>query len=160
MHTIRSLGWGVILAVSLTAPCGYAESRPSLAMNAALMTQPQNLYEPFLIEAKIKNVSDTLQIITVWQCDEGSNWVTDQENLKLNPDSCQGERLTRVLLQPGKSYARRLKLNQHESISAHATLSFKIGFRTIKEPNYLGTIRYEEAPVWSQPITVDYSLNR
>lgn len=148
-----------VLMLALAAPAVFSEGDP-LVINASVLTTPRNLHEAFLVEAKIQNVSQDIQIITVWQCDEKSNWITSLDEMRLADNKCSGERLTRVLLNPGKSYRRRLKFSLGDSPQNPVPVSFKVGFLSIKDPDYLGTISYAESPVWSDPITIDYSANR
>lgn len=148
-----------LTAMVVFIPQGYSESEP-LVIDASVLTRPKDLHEAFLVEAKVQNVSEDIQIITVWQCDEKSNWMTDIHDLQLADNQCAGERLTRVLLNPGKSYRRRLKFSRDSADSAVDPISFKVGFISIKDPDYLGTISYAETPVWSTPITIDYSGKR
>lgn len=135
-----------------------AIAKPDLVLETKIITQPKSVHEFFLVEATVKNKSQNIQIITVWQCDKKENWPVDNEGLFLKEAKCPDERLTRVLLNPGQQYQRRLTFKAHFMQDIRKPINFRVGFITIEDPDYLGTIRYADEPLWGQTLTLDYQI--
>ena len=109
---------------------------------------------PFLVDTAIRNIDKDQQTIEICPCTYPSQWVADNQSIRVHDFACLQSTLKRITLKPGQAYKNSFLVEALSSKTGPTRdITFRLGYGTKAargEWKPWPTI----PPIWSNAVTV------